>query len=215
MPTFIIWSEFHEQCVFRCVFIFFTFIEWSMHAVVLVWDAGTLLWSLVAVNVLYCAFNDVNTNNLYVNWDRENTEETCIEEGRQRSKGSHGSSDLQIPDFPHVDSFLCRILCTSSWRSSLMPKVNIAWKYGLETASRARWAGTRWSSATSTTSQNWLCCRCSLRPCKTSAAWSTQQKICNTTQHHNTLTTSFPLSQGHFQWGWASGSPHFSKSNFF
>lgn len=69
-------------------------------------------------------------------------------------------------------------LCTSSWCSSFMPRVNMAWKYGLETASRARWAGTLWSSATRITSQNLLCCRCSLKPCKISTDWSTQWKTC-------------------------------------
>lgn len=74
--------------------------------------------------------------------------------------------------------FSQRRLHTSCWCSSFMPKVNIALKYGLETASRARWAGTRSSSATRTTSQNWPCCRCSSRPCSSSAAWSTQRKTC-------------------------------------
>lgn len=68
--------------------------------------------------------------------------------------------------------------CTSSWCSSFMPIVNIAWKYGLETASRALWAGILWLSATRITSQNFLCCRCSLKPCKISTDWSTQWKIC-------------------------------------
>lgn len=66
-----------------------------------------------------------------------------------------------------------------------MPRVNMAWKYGLERARRARWAGIRWSSATSTTSQNWLCRRCSLRPRRTSTAWSTQRNTC---KHHNTAS---------------------------
>lgn len=85
--------------------------------------------------------------------------------------------DQQVPSDPLLS-------CTSSWRSSLMPRVNMAWKYGLERARRARWAGIRWSSATSTTSQKWLCRRCSLRPCRTSTAWSAQRNTC---KHHNTV----------------------------
>lgn len=76
-----------------------------------------------------------------------------------------------------------------------MPRVNMAWKYGLERARRARWAGIRWLSATSTTSQNWLCRRCSLRPRRTSTAWSTQRNTCK----YHTCKQSLAL-------GWKHGS---------
>lgn len=59
---------------------------------------------------------DFTINNLHVNWGRESernaliNKETQNEEGRQRNKGSHCSNDLQFPDFPSVETFLCIIL---------------------------------------------------------------------------------------------------------